>query len=120
VLEGARNLLTGCGYIVLDAPPLRSPAADEKTPAGKPVGPYFFRFSKAVDFVVQQAIMTDPAKSEGWCVVRVERDRPPRVVWPDVAGDNGDGEESIVPRRPRRPSGSGAVALPLPEERAAQ
>jgi hypothetical protein len=46
----------------------------------------------------------------------VERHRPPRVVWPAASGDDGDGDESLVPRRPRPPAGSGAIALPLPED----
>jgi hypothetical protein len=88
----------------------------EMTPAppGKAVGPYFFRLSKAIDFVVDRAIMLDPSKTEDWCVVRVERHQLPRVVWPTPIGDDDDGEQSLVPRRPRRPTGSGAVALPLP------
>jgi len=38
------------------------------------------------------------------------------LVWPNPSGsdDDGDGEDSLVPRRPRRPPGSGAIALPFP------
>jgi hypothetical protein len=116
VLEGARNLVAGRGYIVLDAPPLDPRVVEEANPApvGKPIGPYFFRLSKAIDYVVDQAI-SHPTKTDGWCVVRIERKQSPRVVWPNATGDD-DGEGSRVPRRPHRPTGSGAAALPIPDE----
>lgn len=118
VLEGARNLVAGRGYAVLDAPPLDHRAVMEgaiPAPGGKPIGPYFFRLSKAIDYVVHEA-MYDSTRTEGWCVVRFERKQSPRVVWPYANRDDDDGEESLVPRRPRRPTGSGAVGLPLREE----
>ena len=104
VLEGARNLVAGRGYIIVEA--MRR---------GEPAGPYFLRLDKAIDHVVTRAIGTDPSQA-GWQIVRVQRHRPPQVVWPAPAGDDGDGEESLVRRRPRRPAGSGAIALPLPDE----
>ncbi len=104
MLEGARNLVAGRGYFVVDE-------ASQLEPDGK----HYLRLQKAIDRVVTQAIMTDPSQP-GWRVMMVERHRPPRVVWPAASGDDGDGDESLVPRRPRPPAGSGAIALPLPED----
>ena len=104
MLEGARNLAAGRGFFVVDAA-LQS----------EPDGRYYLRLQKAVDHVVTRTIGTDPSHP-GWRVMMVERHRPPRVVWPASSGDDGDGEEGLVPRRPRRPAGSGAIALPLPDE----
>lgn len=102
MLEGARNLAAGRRYVVVEAVPDR-----------EPVGPHFLRLQSAIDHVVTRTIATDPSRP-GWHVVRIERGRLPEVVWPNPSGDDGDGEESLVPRRPRRPAGSGAIALPFP------
>ena len=103
MLEGARNLAAGRRYVVVEA-----------TPDAEPAGPQFLRLQKAIDRVVTQTIATDPTHP-GWRVLRIERSRLPEVAWPPPSGDDGDGEESLVPRRPRRPAGSGAIALPPPE-----
>lgn len=76
-------------------------------------GRAFRRLDRAIDEAVDRTRASDPAHP-GWHVVRMERGRLPEVVWPPSAGDDGDGEDSLVPRRPRRPPGSGAIALPLP------
>ena len=104
VLEGARNLVAGRGYVVVDE-------ASQVEPDGK----HYLRLQKAIDHVVMRTIATDPSHP-GWRVMMVERHRPPRVVWPASSGDDGDGEEGLVPRRPTRPAGTGAIALPLPED----
>jgi hypothetical protein len=73
----------------------------------------FLRFSTAVDYATRQWA-TDAEQGE-WCVVRIARDRRPVVVWVAGRGDD-DGEASLVPRRPPRPTGSGAIVLPLPDD----
>jgi hypothetical protein len=103
MLEGARNLVAGRRYVVVEA-----------TPQGDPAGRHFLRLERAIEQVVTRTIATDPTRP-GWQVMKVERGRAPEVVWPTPFGDDGDGENSMVPRRPLRPAGSGAIALPLPE-----
>ena len=76
-------------------------------------GRAYWRLEKAIDEAVDRTRASDPTHP-GWHVVRMERRRLPEVVWPNPSGDDGDGEDSLVPRRPRRPPGSGAIALPLP------
>jgi hypothetical protein len=102
MLEGARNLVAGRGYLVV-----------EGIPGGEPERA-FLRLDKAIDDAVDRTRASD-ATHPGWRVLRIERNRFPEVVWPGPSGDDGDGEEGVVPRRPRRPAGSGAIALPLPE-----
>jgi hypothetical protein len=101
MLEGARNLAAGRYYGVVSA-----------GPGGRP-GRAHLRLSRAIDEAVDRTRASD-ATHPGWHVVRMERGRLPQVVWPNPSGDDGDGEESLVPRRPPRPSGSGAIALPFP------
>lgn len=50
-------------------------------------------------------------------VVRTRYGRRPREVWAawGCDGGDGDGEDALVPRRPRPRAGSGAAALPLPQ-----
>jgi len=102
VHEVARNLAAGRRYVVVKA-----------VPGGEPAGRHFLRLQSAIDQVVTRTISTRPTQP-GWQVMKVERGRLPEVVWPNPSGDDGDGEDSLVPRRPRRPPGSGAIALPLP------
>jgi hypothetical protein len=102
MLEGARNLAAGRRYVVVTT-----------APQGECAGRHFLRLENAIEHVVTRTIGTDPTQP-GWQVMRVERGRLPEVVWPAPFGDDGDGEDSIVPRRPRRPAGSGAIALPFP------
>jgi len=102
MLEGARNLAAGRRYVVVEA-----------APGCEPPGSHFLRLQSAIDHVVSRTIATDPTLP-GWQVMKVERGRLPEIVWPNPSGDDGDGEDSLVPRRPRRPAGSGAIALPLP------
>jgi hypothetical protein len=101
MLEGARNLAAGRYYRVVEA-----------TPGGQE-GSVRRRLQKAIDDAVDRTRASD-ATHPGWRVLRIERGRRPEVAWPPPLGDDGDGEESLVPSRPRRPPGSGAVALPLP------
>jgi hypothetical protein len=102
MLEGARNLAAGRYYLVVESIP------------GSNDGSVRWRLSKAIDDAVDRTRMSD-ATHPGWRVLRIERNRVPEVVWPPSAGDDdGDGEDSLVPRRPRRPPGSGAIALPFP------
>jgi hypothetical protein len=101
MLEGARNLAAGRRYGVVSAVP------------GRCGGRAYLHLSKAIDEAVDRTRACD-ATHPGWHVIRIERGRLPEVVWPDASGDDGDGEESLVPRRPRRPPGSGAIALPFP------
>lgn len=101
MFEGARNLTAGRYYLVVEA-----------TPGGQD-GSVRWRLQKAIDDAVDRTRMSD-ATHPGWRVLRIERNRVPEVVWPPPLGDDGDGEDSLVPRRPRRPPGSGAIALPLP------
>jgi hypothetical protein len=103
MLEGARNLVAGRRYVVVEA-----------APQSEPAGRHFLRLEHAIEHIVTRAIATDPTQP-GWQVIKVERGRVPEVVWPTPFGDDGDGDDSMVPRRPRRPAGSGAIALPLPE-----
>jgi hypothetical protein len=102
MLEGARNLAAGRRYVVVEAA-----RGSELT------GPHFLRLQSAIDHVVTRTVATDPTQP-GWRVLRIERGRLPELAWPKPSGDDGDGEESFVPRRPRRPAGSGAIALPFP------
>jgi Uma2 family endonuclease len=102
MLEGARNLVAGRGYVVIEASP------------GGEHGRTYVRLSKAIDEAVDRTRSCD-ATHPGWRVLRMERDRLTGVAWPRPPGDDADGEDSLVPRRPRRPMGSGAIALPLPE-----
>ena len=101
MLEVARNVLALRMYGVIDT-----------TPGGEH-GRAYFRLEKAIDDAVDRTRMSDP-DHPGWRVVRMQRGRLPEVVWPNPSGDDGDGEDSLVPRRPRRPPGRGAIALPLP------
>jgi len=101
MLEVARNLVAGRTYGVINAS-----ASGEH-------GHVFLRLDKAIDEAVDRTRASDPTHP-GWQVVRTERGRLPEVVWPNPSGDDGDGEESLVPRRPRRPPGSGTIALPFP------
>ena len=101
MLEGARNLAAGRRYVVVEAP------------GCEPAGPHFLRLQSAIDHVVSRTIGTDPTLP-GRQVMKVERGRLPEIVWPNASGDDGDGEDSLVPRGPGRPAGSGATALPLP------
>lgn len=101
MLEGARNLAAGRRYGVVSA-----------VPGGHGGGAYL-HLARAIDEAVDRTRACDTAHP-GWQVVRIERGRLPEVVWPNASGDDGDGEESLVPGRPRRPAGSGAIALPLP------
>lgn len=101
MLEGARNLAAGRRYGVVSAVP------------GRRGGRAYLHLSKAIDEAVDRTRACD-ATHPGWHVIRIERGHLPRVVWPDASGDDGNGEESFVPRRPRRPAGSGAIALPFP------
>jgi hypothetical protein len=101
VLEGARNLAAGRYYLVVEAIP------------GSEAGTVRRRLSKAIDEAVDRTRACDTTHP-GWRILRAERGRLPEVVWPDPSGDDGDGEEALVRRRPRRPGGSGAVALPFP------
>jgi hypothetical protein len=102
MLEGARNLVAGRGYMVVEA----SPCGDQ--------GRSYLRLSRAIDEAVDRTRACD-ATHPGWRVLLLERGRLPEVAWPPAFGDDGDGEEGLVPRRPRRPAGSGAIALPLPD-----
>jgi hypothetical protein len=102
MLEGPRNLVAGRRYGVVNASP------------GGEHGKAYLRLSKAIDEAVDRTRTSD-ATHPGWHVLRIERGRLPEIVWPYPSGDDGDGEDSLVPRRPRRPEGSGAIALPLPE-----
>ena len=102
MLESARNLAAGRRYVVVAA-----------APGCQRAGPPFLRLQRAIDRVVSRSIATDPSQP-GWQVMKLERGCLPEVVWPNPSGDDGDGEDSLVPRRPRRPPGSGAIALPLP------
>ena len=101
MLEVARNLVAGREYVVV------SPDVGSDGPKG------FFRLSSAIDEAVDRTRTSD-VTHPGWHVVRMERGRLPEVVWPYPPDDDGDGEDSLVPRRPRRPPGSGAIALPFP------
>jgi|1186.fasta_scaffold313051_2 hypothetical protein len=101
MLEGARNLAAGRRFGVVSAVP------------GGRHGRAYLHLSKAIDEAVDRTRACDTTHP-GWHVVRIERGRLPEVVWPHPSGDDGDGEEALVPRRPRRPAGSGAIALPLP------
>jgi hypothetical protein len=102
MLEVARNLVAGREYVVV------SPDVGSDGPKG------FFRLSSAIDEAVDRTRTSD-VTHPGWRVLRIERNRVPEVVWPPPAGDDdGDGEDSLVPRHPRRPPGSGAIALPFP------
>jgi len=101
VLEVARNLVAGREYVVVPG---------DLGGSGPKV---FFRLSRAIDEAVDRTRASD-ATHPGWRVLRIERNRVPEVVWPPPLGDEGDGEDSLVPRRPRRPPGAGAIALPLP------
>jgi hypothetical protein len=103
VFEGARNLVTGREYVVVERVP------------GSEQGRAFRRLSKAIDDAVDRTRTSD-ATHPGWRVLRIERQGWPKLVWPSPSGsgDDGDGEDSLVPRRPRRPPGSGAIALPVP------
>jgi hypothetical protein len=99
MLEGARNLAAGRGYVVVEA--------------GSDEGRRYRRLGKAIDEAVDRTRASD-STHPGWRVLRIERGRLPELAWPKPSGDDGDGEESLVPRRPRRPPGSGAIALPFP------
>ncbi len=101
MFEGARNLAAGRYFLVVEAIP------------GSRDGSVRRRLSKAIDDAVDRTRASD-ATHPGWRVLRIERGRLPEVAWPRPSGDDGDGEESRVPRRPRRPAGSGAIALPFP------
>jgi hypothetical protein len=101
MIEGARNLAAGRRYGVVSA-----------VLGGRGGRPYL-HLSRAVDEAVDRTRISDTTHP-GWHVIRIERGRLPEVVWPNASGDDGDGEESLVPRRPRRPAGSGAIALPFP------
>ena len=102
MLEGARNLAAGRHYLVVES----IPGGDD--------GSARRRLSTAIDEAVDRTRMSD-ATHPGWRVLRIERNRVPEVVWPPSRGDDdGDGEDSLVPRCPRRPPGSGAIALPFP------
>ena len=101
MLEGARNLAVGRRYGVVSAVP------------GGRGGRLYLHLSTAIDEAVDRTRACGTAHP-GWHVIRTERGRLPEVVWPTAPGDDGDGEESLVPRRPRRPAGSGAIALPFP------
>jgi hypothetical protein len=101
MLEGARNLAAGRGYVVVEAG------------AGGDDGRTYRRLGTAIDEAVDRTRASD-ATHPGWRVLRIERGRLPELAWPKASGDDGDGEESLVPRRPRRPAGSGAIALPFP------
>jgi hypothetical protein len=100
MLEGARNLAAGRRYGVVSAVPGRG-------------GRSYLHLARAIDDAVDRT-RASAATHPGWHVVRMERGRLPEVVWPNPSGDDGDGEESLVPRRPRRPAGGGAIALPFP------
>jgi hypothetical protein len=102
MLEGARNLAAGRRYVVVEA-----------ARGSELAGPHFFRLQSAIDHVVTRTIATDPTQP-GWRVLRIERGRLPELAWPKPSGDDGDGEEGLVARHPRRPGGSGAIALPFP------
>lgn len=102
MLEVARNVVAGREYAVVPA---------DVGDAGPKV---FFRLSRAIDEAVDRTRMSDATTHPGWRVLKIERGRVPEVVWPNPSGEDGDGEESMIPRRPRRPAGSGAIALPLP------
>jgi hypothetical protein len=101
MLEGPRNLAAGRYYLVVEAIP------------GSEGGSVRRRLSSAIDDAVDRIRASD-ATHPGWRVLRFERHRRPELVWPPPLGDDGDGDESPVPRRPRRPAGSGAIALPFP------
>jgi hypothetical protein len=102
MLEGARNLVAGRRYGVVNAG------------SGGDSGKAYLRLSRAIDDAVDRTRVSD-ATHPGWRVLRIERGRFPEIAWPAPKGDDGDGEEGLVPRRPRRPAGSGAIALPLPD-----
>jgi hypothetical protein len=101
MLEVARNVLAHRMYGVITA----SATGDH--------GRAYRRLDRAIDEAVDRTRASDPTHP-GWHVVRMERDRLTEVVWPYPSDDDGDGEDSLVPRRPRRPPGSGAIALPFP------
>jgi len=101
VLEGARNLAAGRYYLVVEAIPASQNGTVRR------------RLEKAIDEAVDRT-RASAATHPGWRVLRIERHRSPETVWPAAPGDDGDGDESLVPRRPRRPPGSGAIALPFP------
>ena len=100
MLEGARNFFSGREYVVVEGIP------------GSEQGRTFLRLSKAIDEAVDRTRASD-ASHPGWRVLLIKRQGWPEVVWPGSSGDDGDGEESLVPRRPRRPPGGGAIALPF-------
>ena len=102
MLEGTRNLVAGRRYGVVNA-----------SPGGEP-GKADLRFSRAIDEAVDRTRAGD-ATHPGWRVLRIERGRLPEIAWPAPSDDDGDGEEGLVPRRPRRPASGGAIALPLPD-----
>jgi hypothetical protein len=101
MLEGARNLAAGRGYVVVE------PGAGDQD------GRMYRRLGTAIDAAVDRTRASD-ATHPGWRVLRIERGRLPELAWPADPGDEDDGEEGLVPSRPRRPAGSGAVALPFP------
>jgi hypothetical protein len=101
MLEGARNLAAGRGYVVVEAG------------AGGDDGRTYRRLGTAIDEAVDRT-RASGATHPGWRVLLIERGRLPELAWPKASGDDGDGEDSPVPRRPRRPAGSGAIALPFP------
>ena len=101
MLEVARNLLALRTYSVIN------------TSASGDHGRAYWRLERAIDEAVDRTRASD-STHPGWRVLRIERGRLPELAWPEPPGDDGDGEESLVPRRPRRPPGSGAIALPFP------
>jgi hypothetical protein len=102
MLEGVRNLAACRWYVVVEA-----------RPGGEHAERAYFRLAKAIDEAVDRTRACD-ATHPGWRVLRMARGRLPEAAWPRPSSDDGDGEESRVPRRPRRPAGSGAIALPFP------
>lgn len=74
--------------------------------------PRFVRLTRAVDEAVDRTVAD--LHGDTWHVIALSS-APARLVWPHRDGED-DGNESVVPRRPRHPLDSDAIALELPSD----